>query len=229
MVVYSGTPLPFHQYAGFAVIGDMYIVSLIMRLFKASRPITITWFIMSIVVAAVDRVLFRRTIAHVLGKQHEVVPSLAYFYAAFSIICVAVIARIITPIPHIKPNRIQRVCFGYTVRGVIDRSGFPAEATAACGMPACQRISGSLADVAAHTFAPPHDFTSLVTPGYTQDGQTTEDLVDNILEIRMSWKRLKDNAILIVGHLENSFLVQNLIRAARGLNFLSRPVSMLAQ
>lgn len=186
-----------------------------MRLLKASCPITITRFVITIVITAVNRVLFRRTSAHVLDKQHKVIPSRANLDAPTAVVLKSGFLRVVTTISHIKPNMIKRVFFGYAVRGVVGSSNFPAKAPAARGMSTCQRVGGSLADISARTFAPLHHFASFVASGYAQDGQATEDLVDNIFEIRMSWKRLKDNAIFIVGHGVFSFVENQVIRLVR--------------
>ncbi len=100
---------PFNQYFGFTIPRNNLVGSPISSLFFPGRPTAITWFVITIVVNALNG-FFRGLVSHISKKVFNFVPSKTHGYTTTPIPVIGHIARIVTPFYHIFPCAIDRFC-----------------------------------------------------------------------------------------------------------------------
>lgn len=98
---------PVFQDASFTVDCQPYIPTLISCLLRRGGPITITWFIVAVVVSTINRVLRTRGIAHISVEVFKDVPPLACLNSAPAIASINSICWSATPAQHSRPNFIH--------------------------------------------------------------------------------------------------------------------------
>lgn len=97
-----------------AVEGKNSYVSTVACLFGRSGPSHIVWFIVAVIVNAINRVFYRRTFAHVRQEiLKRLAPSLTDFDASSAVACIRNMLGIGTSGYHARPDKVFRRCIAW--------------------------------------------------------------------------------------------------------------------
>lgn len=225
MAANSGTPLPFHQYIGFAVMREMNAILFVMGLLQRRRPFHITNLVMTVYVFAVERMFSRRLFAKMFKKL--VKTSKSELNSSSAVMGVPISFRVGASIQ----GRIVRRIFSrsaHLVRSaLVQFIGF--EASTAFSIATEQASASGGYDCSAGTFAKPIGKFRHKSPCVPQNGEAVESLPRQISEIVNGWKWFEFNAIFIVGHGVFSFVENQVIRLVRDAQRLVRAAFILPQ
>lgn len=165
-------------------------------------PITIIGFVIAIIIFAFNRVFIRWAMTHIFKKVcKRMHPTFTNRYAAFAISLIVRIVGICTSCFHSTPNTVS-TGFGHSMRNADMTPIFRRNATTRFGVAIAKIASNGDENVATVTFNKPLCFRFLRhrLPGIAKNFQMVNFGFGAVKKIVSSWKRFKNNAILIVGH-----------------------------
>lgn len=123
--MYACLIAPFSDRHRLAVVCQEVIVSAVALLLLWGCPAAIFRLVIATVVDAVEAVLWRWAMTHVIQERSKSVPATAYLYAATTIVSVTGMARVAASLPHFLPHFVFRDVF--QVGRKQDRIGFSHE------------------------------------------------------------------------------------------------------
>lgn len=159
----------------------------ITRLLTVGRPSTISWLIVAVVVYAVERMLIRRGMPHILKKIQKVHPAVTHFNAAPAIVRIPLEIRIQAASFHGRPNAMY-AGVRQAMRFVMS---FTLQATAALSMSITQLRHGYFGYRSTLAFTPPHGVFAGNATGVAQDRQAAVRMTAYIHKAWMRRKGLK--------------------------------------
>lgn len=124
---------PFHIGTGLSKCGDPVVLPSVPHLLATSCPLTVFFAVVSVVVFSFNRMAQRWARPYVAVKHYRVMPFFRDRYAAFRIIVVARVFRVITSIHHTFPKVVDSV---RDAAGRADGFTFSAAATLKGVLPA---------------------------------------------------------------------------------------------
>lgn len=107
-------------------IGDRAIRPFIVVLLSSRSPLAVVGRVSEVVVLAVKGMVLRRAFAHISQKVFKLIPSITQFNAAFAVIRITLVSRIVTPTAYRFPNSIFGDFMGHPVLACSgSKSNFP--------------------------------------------------------------------------------------------------------
>lgn len=209
-----------------AINCEKSVISFIATLLCWCGPVNIAHLIVSVIIFAIQRVSGRWAFTNFGVKLLERIKAKfnaasAISWIAFGVfICATGFGRPIYGILCSVRSAVRSVTFGRTLTPI---------ASARLNFPAFQMSPPDCLDSVTLTFTPPRRAAVAQFTRVTSNKESPETTASKINKSRITRDGFKNNAIFVVGHLANSFLVQNVARAASTLQSLVRPVLILAQ
>ncbi len=88
----------------FPSIDYFFATSSVVGLFLGRCPSAIRWFVITIVVYALDRMFIGRAMSHIRDKILKIFPPFTYFNASSTVVCKTLAIFIVAPLSHSGPN-----------------------------------------------------------------------------------------------------------------------------
>lgn len=124
---------PLRQGLRLAVVSDEHVASSIIGLLFSRGPSAIAWLVMALIVDALDRVIFGRTMANVFHEQRYIQPSTANSNSDHPVGCKVWMVRLRAAANHLRPAWVSE-CLRQAVRAMSFNCAINKEASTTLGV-----------------------------------------------------------------------------------------------